>query len=109
MASAERLEPRGSPATTRPSPSQTTTQYMIEPADMRFFIILCFRNRIAPFRFRVSELSAQISKLLRDNWSHMPIAANPLFFAAQRDGIAGWPLTIGAPWPHYFEYIRAKR
>ena len=58
---------------------------------------------------RHEELSAQISKLLRDNWSHMPIAANPLFFAAQRDGIAGWPLTIGAPWPHYFEYIRAKR
>jgi ABC-type transport system substrate-binding protein len=58
---------------------------------------------------RHGELSAQLSKHLRDNWSHIPIAANPLFFAAQRDGIAGWPLTIGAPWPHYFEYIRAKR
>ena len=58
---------------------------------------------------RHEELSAQLSKHLRDNWSHIPIAANPLFFAAQRDGIAGWPLTIGAPWPHYFEYIRAKR
>ena len=58
---------------------------------------------------RHEELSAQLSKLLRDNWSHVPIAANPLFFAAQRDGIDSWPLTIGAPWPHYFEYIRAKR
>lgn len=55
------------------------------------------------------RLSAEMSKFLRDNWTHIPIAANPLFFAAQRDGIAGWPLTIGAPWPHYFEYIRAKR
>ena len=58
---------------------------------------------------RHEELSAQLSKLLRDNWSHVPIAANPLFFAAQRDGIDSWPLTIGAPWPHYFEYIRAVR
>ena len=58
---------------------------------------------------RHEELSAQLSKYLRDNWSHVPIAANPLFFAAQKDRIESWPLTIGAPWPHYFEYIRAVR
>ena len=55
------------------------------------------------------EASARMSKYVRDNWLMMPFTTNPLFWAVDKGRIDDWPLTVGAPWPHYFEYIKAVR
>jgi ABC-type transport system substrate-binding protein len=53
------------------------------------------------------EASAKMSKLVRDCWCMIPFTLNPLFWAVNKDRVEDWPLTVGAPWPHYFEYIKA--
>ena len=40
---------------------------------------------------------------------HVPLTTNPLFFGVVSEKVADWKPTIGAPWPHYFEYIEAVR
>ncbi len=57
----------------------------------------------------IARLSAELSKYIRDNWLYIPLTTNPLFFAVVSEKIADWKPTIGAPWPHYFEYIEAVR
>ena len=57
----------------------------------------------------IARLSAELSKYIRDNWLYVPLTTNPLFFGVVSDRIADWKPTIGAPWPHYFEYIEAVR
>ena len=53
------------------------------------------------------EASAMMSKYVRDNYIMIPLVTNPLFWGVVKDRVADWPLTVGAPWPHYFEYIKA--
>ena len=53
------------------------------------------------------EASAMMSKYVRDNYIMIPLVTNPLFWGVVKDRVADWPLTVGAPWPHYFEYIEA--
>jgi len=55
------------------------------------------------------EASAKMSKYVRDNWLMIPLVTNPLFWGVVEDRVADWPLTVGAPWPHYFEYIKAAK
>ena len=57
----------------------------------------------------IARLSAELSKYIRDNWLYVPLTTNPLFFGVVSDRVADWKPTIGAPWPHYFEYIEAVR
>ncbi|MXX53015.1 MAG: hypothetical protein F4Z35_03465, partial [Dehalococcoidia bacterium] len=57
----------------------------------------------------IARLSAELSKYIRDNWLYIPLTTNPLFFAVVSEKVADWKPTIGAPWPHYFEYIEAVR
>lgn len=57
----------------------------------------------------IAKLSAELSKYIRDNWLYIPLTTNPLFFAVVSEKVADWKPTIGAPWPHYFEYIEAVR
>ena len=56
----------------------------------------------------VSRLSAQISKLVRDQWMFVPITVNPLFFGKNRETVKDWPLAP-VKWPQYFEQITAVR
>ncbi len=53
------------------------------------------------------QASAEMSKYVRDNWIMIPLTTNPLFWGVVKDRVDDWPLTVGAPWPHYFEYITA--
>ena len=55
----------------------------------------------------LSRLSGQLSKLIRDEWLYIPLVTNPLFFGLRSEVVKEWKPTIGAPWPHYFEYIEA--
>ena len=57
----------------------------------------------------IARLSAELSKYIRDNWLYVPLTTNPLFFGVVSEKVADWKPTIGAPWPHYFEYIKAVR
>ena len=57
----------------------------------------------------LDEASAKMSKYVRDNWLMIPFTTNPLFWGVDKGRIDDWPLTVGAPWPHYFEYITAIR
>ena len=56
---------------------------------------------------KFDEASAMMSKYVRDNHLMIPLVTNPLFWAVVKDRVDDWPLTVGAPWPHYFEYITA--
>ena len=69
---------------------------------------LAIAKKTATDLAEVGRASAEISKILRDEWAFMPLTINPLFFAVQRDRIESWPLAP-ASWPHYFEYIKAVR
>ena len=55
------------------------------------------------------KASAEMSALVRECWCMIPFTTNPLFWAVDKAVIDDWPLTVGAPWPHYFEYITAVR
>ena len=55
-----------------------------------------------------SRLSAQISKLVRDQWMFVPFTVNPLFFGKNRETVKDWPLAP-VKWPQYFEQITAVR
>ncbi len=57
----------------------------------------------------IARLSAELSQYIRDNWLYVPLTTNPLFFGVVSEKVADWKPTIGAPWPHYFEYIEAVR
>ena len=56
---------------------------------------------------KFDEASAMMSKYVRDNYIMIPLVTNPLFWGVVKERVADWPLTVGAPWPHYFEYIKA--
>ena len=63
----------------------------------------------SPDEAEIARLSAELSKYIRDNWLYVPLTTNPLFFGVRSVKVADWKPTIGAPWPHYFEYIEAVR
>ena len=86
--------------------SRTVSYFLTDPHWSRMLEldeILRTTTDLAKF----DEASAMMSKYVRDNHLMIPLVTNPLFWAVVKDRVDDWPLTVGAPWPHYFEYITA--
>ena len=54
------------------------------------------------------RFNAELSKVMRDDWTMIPTFQNPILYGASKEKIGSWPLVPGSVRAHYFEYARAE-